>query len=109
MSTVSANDALTTILPAPEEGYTGYVDDEPHHDQGGDTLFGFWVYILSDCILFATLFAVFAVLRGNFVDSTEAVELFDLSYVLAETALLLFSSFTLIEINSGTPLIKGSF
>ena len=76
------------------EGYTGYVEEEHAHDYAGDTVFGFWVYILSDCILFATLFAVFAVIGENYFGTPEARELFELDYVLAETALLLFSSFT---------------
>ncbi len=79
--------------PIPE-GYTGYVEDEHAHDYAGDTVFGFWIYILSDCILFATLFAVFAVIGDNYFGAPDAHELFDLNYVLGETALLLFSSFT---------------
>ena len=86
--------SIPTTLPAPAEGFTGYVDKEHHHDYDGDTMFGFWVYILSDCILFATLFAVFAVLRDNYVGTPDAKELFDLTFVLGETALLLLSSFT---------------
>lgn len=85
---------MNMAMTSPDPGYTGYIEEDHHHDLEGDTVFGFWVYILSDCILFATLFAVFAVLRGNFAGSTEAVELFDLNYVLGETILLLLSSFT---------------
>jgi len=85
---------MSTVLAAPEPGYTGYVEEEHHHDYAGDSVFGFWVYILSDCILFATLFAVYAVLQNNFAGSIEARELFELNYVLGETALLLASSFT---------------
>lgn len=79
--------------PIPQ-GYTGYVDEEHHHDYAGDTVFGFWVYILSDCILFACLFAVYAVIGQNYYGAPTAHDLFDLSYVLGETALLLLSSFT---------------
>ncbi|MEM6639197.1 MAG: cytochrome o ubiquinol oxidase subunit III [Pseudomonadota bacterium] len=79
--------------PIPE-GYTGVVADEHHHDYAGDTVFGFWVYILSDCILFAVLFAVYAVIGQEFAGQITAKELFELDYVLMETALLLFSSFT---------------
>ncbi|MGB1580646.1 MAG: cytochrome o ubiquinol oxidase subunit III [Nevskiales bacterium] len=85
---------MNTALPAPPPGFTGYITEEHHHDYAGDTVFGFWIYILSDCILFATLFAVFAVLQGNFVGTIEAVDLVELDYVLGETALLLLSSFT---------------
>ncbi|MEO0442315.1 MAG: cytochrome o ubiquinol oxidase subunit III [Pseudomonadota bacterium] len=85
---------MSAELSSPPVGYTGFIEEEHHHDYGGDTVFGFWIYILSDCILFATLFAVFAVLQGNFAGEIEFKELFDLSYVLGETALLLLSSFT---------------
>lgn len=85
---------MSAEYSAPAADYKGYVDQEQHHDYGGDTVFGFWVYILSDCILFATLFAVFAVLSGNFAGTPLFTELFELDFVLKETALLLLSSFT---------------
>ncbi len=68
--------------------------DEHHHDTGGDTVFGFWIYIMSDCLLFATLFATYAVLSGNTAGGPVPKELFELNFVLGETALLLLSSFT---------------
>lgn len=58
------------------------------------TVFGFWVYILSDCFLFATLFATYAVLHGNTYGGPGASELFSLPFVLIETLILLTSSFT---------------
>lgn len=68
--------------------------DHDHHDTAGDTVFGFWVYIMSDCILFATLFAVYAVLSGSFAGGITPKELFDLNLVAVGTAALLISSFT---------------
>ncbi|MEM1435391.1 MAG: cytochrome o ubiquinol oxidase subunit III [Pseudomonadota bacterium] len=102
---------MSTTLPAPPPGFTGYIEDEPHHDMESDTVFGFWIYILSDCILFATLFAVFAVLRTNYAGSTEAMELFDLKYILAETLLLLLSSFTfgLAMLEANRDRLRGVF
>lgn len=58
------------------------------------TLLGFWVYLMSDCALFASLFAVYAVLRHSTAGGEGAVELFQPPFVLAETILLLTSSFT---------------
>jgi cytochrome o ubiquinol oxidase subunit 3 len=58
------------------------------------TLFGFWTYLMTDCILFATLFATFAVLRNNTFGGPGGQELFNLPFVLAETLILLTSSFT---------------
>ena len=85
---------MSTELTAPPEGYTGYIEKEHHHDYGGDTVFGFWVYILSDCILFATLFATFAVVGNNFAGAPTLKDLVELDFVLKETALLLMSSWT---------------
>jgi cytochrome o ubiquinol oxidase subunit 3 len=61
---------------------------------GSKTVFGFWVYIMTDCVLFATLFATFAVLRSNTNGGPGGNELFSLPFVLTETLILLTSSFT---------------
>jgi cytochrome o ubiquinol oxidase subunit III len=58
------------------------------------TQFGFWVYLMTDLVLFATLFATFAVMRDNTAGGPALGELFSLPYVLVETILLLTSSFT---------------
>lgn len=67
---------------------------EEHHDDGSTTTLGFWIYLMSDCILFAALFASFAVLRGQTAGGPSGKELFSLPYVLVETSCLLVSSFT---------------
>ncbi len=65
------------------------------HAQSDDkTMFGFWVYLMTDCVLFASLFAVYAVLRNNTNGGETGAQLFNLPYVLAETLILLTSSFT---------------
>ena len=86
--------SINAPLPTPHKDFVGFVEEEHHHDYAGDTVFGFWVYILSDCLLFATLFAVYAVIGQNYAGTITGKELFDLNFVLAETALLLLSSFT---------------
>jgi cytochrome o ubiquinol oxidase subunit 3 len=58
------------------------------------TGFGFWVYLMTDCILFASLFATYAVLHGNTFGGPGGRELFSLPFVLTETLILLTSSFT---------------
>jgi len=65
-----------------------------HHDDGSKTVFGFWIYLMSDCLIFSVLFATFAVLSGATAGGPSGKELFDLSFVLVETMLLLISSFT---------------
>ena len=57
------------------------------------TIFGFWVYLMTDCVLFATLFATFAVLRKGTYGGPSGQELFSLPFVLTETLILLTSSF----------------
>jgi len=69
-----------------------------HHDHEAEAtnkvVYGFWIYIMSDCILFASIFATFAVLRNNTFGGPSGKELFDMPYVLIETFILLTSSFT---------------
>ena len=57
------------------------------------TAFGFWVYLMSDCVLFAGLFATYAVLHGSTFGGPTGEEIFSLPFVLVETMLLLTSSF----------------
>ena len=66
--------------------------EEHHHES--NSIFGFWVYLMSDCVLFATLFATYAVLAPNVFGGPSGKELFDLEFVLTETFILLTSSFT---------------
>lgn len=68
-----------------------YVKD--HHPQNS-TLLGFWAYLMSDCLIFAALFATHAVLGRNYAGGPSGAELFDLPLVAANTALLLISSIT---------------
>jgi cytochrome o ubiquinol oxidase subunit 3 len=56
--------------------------------------YGFWLFLLSDIIVFAALFAVYAVLSGATNGGPPGVVLFDKTHVLMETALLLASSVT---------------
>ncbi len=65
-----------------------------HHDAGAMDVFGFWIYILSDCILFGMLFGAYAVLHANVYGGPMLKAFIDLPYVLGETLLLLGSSFT---------------
>ncbi len=67
---------------------------EAHHDDGSKTTMGFWIYLMSDCVIFAVLFATFAVLANGTAGGPTGAELFELPFVLTETMLLLASSFT---------------
>jgi cytochrome o ubiquinol oxidase subunit 3 len=57
-------------------------------------VFGFWIYLMTDLIMFSVLFATFAVLRNNTFGGPTGREIFDLPQALAETIILLTSSFT---------------
>ncbi|MGE9551854.1 cytochrome o ubiquinol oxidase subunit III [Erwinia amylovora] len=80
-----------------------------HHDAGANKVFGFWIYLMSDCIIFATLFATFGVMVNNTAGGPAGKDIFELPFVLGETALLLLSSitygFAVIGMNKGS---KGS-
>ncbi len=58
------------------------------------TQLGFWLYLMTDCVLFASLFATYAVLRGNTFGGPSGHDIFNLPYVFIETLALLTSSFT---------------
>ncbi len=64
------------------------------HVEESKTVLGFWVYLMTDCILFASLFATYAVLQNNTFGGPSGQELFSLPFVLLETLILLTSSFT---------------
>ncbi|CAX58532.1 MULTISPECIES: cytochrome o ubiquinol oxidase subunit III [Erwiniaceae] len=80
-----------------------------HHDAGANKVFGFWIYLMSDCIIFATLFATFGVMVNSTAGGPAGKDIFELPFVLGETALLLLSSitygFAVISMNKGS---KGS-
>lgn len=67
-------------------------EEHEHTDTVADTTFGFWVYIMSDCVLFAMLFATFVVLSHSYAGGPTGKDLFDLTYTLGETLFLLVSS-----------------
>ncbi|HEK1962166.1 TPA: cytochrome o ubiquinol oxidase subunit III [Proteus mirabilis] len=77
-----------------------------HHDAGATKVFGFWIYLMSDLILFASLFATYAVLVNGIADGPSGKEIFSLPFVLVETFLLLFSSitfsFAMLSMNKGS-------
>jgi cytochrome o ubiquinol oxidase subunit 3 len=69
-----------------------FVAEEVHPENG--TLLGFWLYLMSDCLIFAVLFAVYAVLGRNYAAGPSGADLFDLPLVALNTSMLLLSSIT---------------
>ena len=70
-----------------------YLVDE-HHAEGGSTMLGFWIYLMSDCLIFAVLFATYGVLGANYAAGPSPKDLFDLRLVAVNTSMLLLSSIT---------------
>lgn len=71
-----------------------YVRDEHDHEAGGSTMLGFWVYLMSDCLIFAMLFAAYGVFGGSYAGGPKPSELFELPLVAVNTTMLLLSSIT---------------
>ncbi|MEY9625710.1 cytochrome o ubiquinol oxidase subunit III [Sinorhizobium fredii] len=71
---------------------TFYLEEE-HHPEGS-TMLGFWLYLMSDCLIFAVLFATHAVVGRNYAAGPSPADLFDLPLVAVNTSMLLFSSIT---------------
>lgn len=67
-----------------------------HHEAEADdrVMFGFWVYLMTDLLMFAVLFAAYSVLHDNTLGGETDRELFSLPIALTNTLLLLTSSFT---------------
>ena len=66
--------------------------DHEHHES--NSVFGFWVYLMTDCLLFASFFATYAVLFMNTAGGVSGKDIFELDFVAVETAALLLSSIT---------------
>lgn len=90
MSDIS-HSSPATMDAAPGAGSRYFVTE--HHPEQ-PTLLGFWMYLMSDCLIFACLFATYAVLGRNYAGGPTGAELFDLPLVAINTSLLLLSSIT---------------
>jgi cytochrome o ubiquinol oxidase subunit III len=104
MSSDLTIDTVRPYVPSPSQFVPREVASE-HRNAATTTVLGFWIYLMSDCLLFAAVFAVYSVLGREFASGPTAKELFDLPYVLAETLCLLTSSFTygmvMVALNAG--------
>ena len=84
----SVNPTVDQVDDAP----SFYLQEEPHHEPG--TLLGFWIYLMSDCLIFAMLFATRAVVGSNFAGAPLPKDVFDIKLIMVSTFCLLFSSIT---------------
>lgn len=71
--------------------YIVYVYEYGYYDIGLMKVFGFWIYLMSDCIIFVMLFVIYVVLVNGMVGGLMGKDIFELLFVLVEIVLLLFS------------------
>ena len=86
---------------------TFFLAEEEDHDHGGGggTMVGFWIYLMSDALIFATLFATYGVLSTSYAGGPTPRHIFELPLVALNTAMLLLSSitygFAMLEMEAG--------
>ena len=68
---------------------------DTHHDVSSNTIFGFWLYIMTDCVMFASFFAAYVVLQGAAFGGPGPKDIIHLGAALIETLILLASSFSI--------------
>ena len=78
---------------APAAGELRFYDTGTHHPEQ-PTLLGFWLYLMSDSLIFACLFATYGVLGRAYAGGPSGAELFELPLIALNTSLLLLSSIT---------------
>jgi cytochrome o ubiquinol oxidase subunit III len=86
--------SAATMTPKDAENPVFYDLDEHPHPPGASTMLGFWLYLMSDCLIFAMLFAAYGVYGGSYAGGPDQRELFELPLVAVNTAMLLLSSIT---------------
>jgi cytochrome o ubiquinol oxidase subunit 3 len=77
----------------PPAAVTWHLAEEEEHGSGA-TVLGFWIYLMSDALIFASLFAMYGVVSTSYAGGPVPREIFDLPLVALNTALLLASSIT---------------
>ncbi len=85
---------MTAHVATHVNGAPVYYDHRGEYHPPNSTMLGFWLYLMSDCLIFAVLFAVYAVLGRSYAAGPSGADLFDLPLVAVNTGLLLFSSIT---------------
>jgi cytochrome o ubiquinol oxidase subunit III len=92
-------------IPPGTQAPVFYETDEHHQDAGGSTMLGFWLYLMSDCLIFAMLFAAYGVFGSSYAGGPQPHEIFELPLVALNTSMLLLSSitygFAMLSMNDG--------
>jgi cytochrome o ubiquinol oxidase subunit 3 len=82
----SGNGAVAAQEQSHDHAHDGHLDLEALR------MMGFWIFLITDCILFGSLFATYIVLNGNTAGGPTPSEMFEMPGVIAETFILLTSS-----------------
>jgi cytochrome o ubiquinol oxidase subunit 3 len=91
MATIVHDQATTES----RESVTFHLAEDDHgHGTGSPTILGFWIYLMSDALLFAALFATYGVLSTSYAGGPAPRDIFELPLVALNTAILLVSSIT---------------
>lgn len=90
--TMKTNKFFVTDDPHHGDHTDAHGEEEHHHDTG--TMLGFWIYLMSDCLIFGILFVVYAVLGESYAAGPNQSDLFEIDKILIATFMLLFSSIT---------------
>jgi len=92
MSNTTAHEPLEFFVTEDPHAHDADGHDEHHHEPG--TMLGFWIYLMSDCLIFGILFVTYAVLGQNYAAGPSPADLFEIELILVSTFMLLFSSIT---------------
>jgi cytochrome o ubiquinol oxidase subunit 3 len=84
--------SLTVHHQSDPEAKTSWPD--PHQDRFSKTYLGFWIYLMTDCLLFVSFFVTYAVLESRTFGGPSGKDIFSLSTAFSETMVLLASSVT---------------
>jgi len=115
MSSFEAAAGRADLDPIGYDRETGRHPDTPEHAAGGVTSkrivagYGFWIFLLSDIVMFSVFFATYAVLVGETAGGPSGHELFDLRNTGTQTACLLLSSFACGLASVGAQAHRGSW
>jgi cytochrome o ubiquinol oxidase subunit 3 len=91
---VTAYTEVQDRLAEADEPIVFYLEDEAGHHPENGTMLGFWIYLMSDCLIFAVLFACYGVLGRAYAAGPSPAAVFDLGTVAVNTSMLLLSSIT---------------
>jgi len=86
--------ANSIALSQPGSGAPVFLDLKGEHHPKNGTLLGFWLYLMSDCLIFAILFACYGVYGRSYAAGPSGADLFELELIAINTGLLLLSSIT---------------